>query len=105
MEAHATRFQTPRGHFSNPVDNVLAATRHLESLSIYGNSLDEIEARNAIEMLKTVVVQHAQYSHSLDRLHSTPQVSHTRSRHEDLPAVTSGPRRFPQHNPLGMPDT
>lgn len=85
MDAHATRFQTPRGHFSNPVDTVLVATRHLESLSIYGNSPVEIEARNAIEMLKTAVVQHAQYSHSLDRLHSTPQASHTRSRHEDLP--------------------
>ncbi|KAI5020702.1 hypothetical protein ZWY2020_045590 [Hordeum vulgare] len=69
------RFQTPQGHFSNPVDNVLAATRHLESLSIYGNSPAEIEARNAIEMLKTTVVQNAQFSHSLDRLHSTPQAS------------------------------
>ncbi|KAI4965102.1 hypothetical protein ZWY2020_057506 [Hordeum vulgare] len=72
MDTHATRFQTPRGHFSNPIDNVMAATRHLESLLIYGNTPAEIEARNAIEMLKTVVVQHAQYSHSLDRLHSTP---------------------------------
>ena len=66
MDAHATRFHTPRGHFSNPVDNVLAATRHLESLPIYGNSPAEIEARNASEMLKTAVVQHAQYSHSPD---------------------------------------
>ncbi|KAI4994234.1 hypothetical protein ZWY2020_029282 [Hordeum vulgare] len=105
VDAHATRFQTPWGHFSNPVDNMLAATRHMESLPIYGNTPAEIEARNAIEMLKTAVVQHAQYSHSLDRLHSTPQASHTRSRHEDFPVVTSGPRRLPQHDLLGMPDT
>ncbi|KAI5012643.1 hypothetical protein ZWY2020_024909 [Hordeum vulgare] len=105
MDAHATRLQMPRGHFSNPVDNVLGATRHLESLPIYGNTPAEIEARNAIEMLKTAVVQHAQYSHSLDRLHSMPQASHTRSRHEDFPAVTSGPRRLPQHDPLGILDT
>lgn len=105
MDARATRFHTLQGHFSNPVDNVLAATRHLESLPIYGNSQAEIEARNAIEMLKTAVVQHAQYSHGLDRLHSTPQASHTRSRHEDLPVVNSGLRRFPQHDMLGMPDT
>ncbi|KAI5000828.1 hypothetical protein ZWY2020_010787 [Hordeum vulgare] len=92
MDAYVTRFQTPRGHFSNPRDNVLAATRILESRLIYENSPTEIEARNTIKMLKTTVVQHAQYSHSLDRVHSTPQASHTRSCHEDLPAVTSGPR-------------
>ncbi|KAI4971194.1 hypothetical protein ZWY2020_002108 [Hordeum vulgare] len=56
-------------------------------------------------MLKMALVQHAQYSHSLDQLHSTPQASHTRSRHEDFPAVTSGPRRLSQHDSLGMPDT
>ncbi|KAI4981570.1 hypothetical protein ZWY2020_022062 [Hordeum vulgare] len=104
-DAHATLFQTPQGHFSNPMDNVLAATRHLESLPIYGNSTGEVEARNAIEMLKTALVQHAQYSHSLDQLHYTPQASHTRSRHEDQPAVTSGQRRLPQTNPLGVHDT
>ncbi|KAI4965143.1 hypothetical protein ZWY2020_057383 [Hordeum vulgare] len=105
IDAHLTRFHTPRGHFSNPVNNVLAAIRHLESLPIYGNTPAEIEARNAIEMLKMVVVQHMQYSHSLDRLHSTPQASHTRSRHEDFPAVTSGSWRLPQCDLLGMPDT
>lgn len=51
-EGQIARFRTPRGHFSNPVDNVLTATRHLESLPIHGNTPAEIEARNAIEMLK-----------------------------------------------------
>ncbi|KAI5000110.1 hypothetical protein ZWY2020_004699 [Hordeum vulgare] len=82
-EGQIPRFRTPRGHFSNPVDNVLAATRHLESLPIHGNTPAEIEARNAIEMLKTAVVQNAQFSHSPERLHSTPQASYTRSRLED----------------------
>ncbi|KAI4987786.1 hypothetical protein ZWY2020_028544 [Hordeum vulgare] len=89
METHATRFQTPWGHFSNPVDNMLSATRHLESLPIHGNSPAEVEARNAIQILKTTVLQQAQYSYSRERLHSTPQASHTRSRHDDPPAVTA----------------
>lgn len=78
---------------------MLAATRHLESLLIHGNTPAEIEARNAIEMLKTAVVQNVQFSHSLDRLHSTPQASRTRSRPEDQPAITSGARALPQVNP------
>ncbi|KAI4980333.1 hypothetical protein ZWY2020_020818 [Hordeum vulgare] len=90
-EDRIPRFRTPQGHFSNPVDNVLAASRHLESLPIHGTTPAEIEARNAIEILKKAVVQNAQFSHSLDRLHSTPQASYTRSRPEDQPAVNSGP--------------
>ncbi|KAI4979696.1 hypothetical protein ZWY2020_016449 [Hordeum vulgare] len=66
-EDHIPRFRTPQGHFSNPVDIVLAATRHLESLLIHGNTPAKIEARNTIEMLKMAVVQNAQFSHSLER--------------------------------------
>ncbi|KAI4994316.1 hypothetical protein ZWY2020_029364 [Hordeum vulgare] len=77
-EGQIPRFRTPRGHFSNPVDNVLAATRHLESLPIHGNTPAEIEARNAIEMLKTVVVQNAQFSQPGDC--TPPPASYTRSR-------------------------
>ncbi|KAI4972727.1 hypothetical protein ZWY2020_003652 [Hordeum vulgare] len=99
IEDQIPRFRTPQGHFSTPVDNVLAATRHLESLPIHSNIRAEIEARKAIEMLKTAVVQNAQFSHSLERLHSTPQASYTRSRPDDQPAVNSGPRHFPQDNP------
>ncbi|KAI5001229.1 hypothetical protein ZWY2020_011286 [Hordeum vulgare] len=98
-EDRISRFRTPQFHFSNPVDNVLAATRHLESLPIQGNTPVEREARNAVEMLKTAVVQNAQFSHSLERLHSTHQASYTRSRPEDQPAVNSGPRHIPQDNP------
>ncbi|KAI4975308.1 hypothetical protein ZWY2020_048915 [Hordeum vulgare] len=101
-ETHATRFHTPRGHFSNPVENMLAATRHLKSLPVHGNSPAKVEVRNTIEMLKMVVVQQAQYSYSRERLHSTPQASHIRSRHDDLPAVNSEHRCLPQTNP---PDT
>lgn len=53
----AQHFQTPQGHFSNPMDNVLAATLHLESLPIRGNTALEVEARISIEMSKTTVVQ------------------------------------------------
>ncbi|KAI5019429.1 hypothetical protein ZWY2020_044317 [Hordeum vulgare] len=98
-EGRIPRFRTPQGHFSNPVDNVLAATRHLESLPIHGNTPAEIEARNAIEMLKTAVVQNAQFSHSPERLHNTPQASYTTGWPEDRPAVNSAPRHLPQDNP------
>lgn len=57
-------FCTPEGHYSNPVDNMLAAAHNLTVIPITGNSPAEIEARNAIEMLKTAVVQQANYSYS-----------------------------------------
>lgn len=90
--AEPARFQTPAGHYSNPVDNVLAATQNLAAIPITGNSPVEIEARNAIEMLKTAVTQQANYSYSQQRLHSTPRPSHNRSRHAESPAVSSSAR-------------
>ena len=81
------RFQTPRGHFSNPVDNMLAATQNMEALPMNGNSPIVVEARNAIEMLKTAVVQQAQYSYSRDRMHSTPYTS--KGHNVESPAVSS----------------
>ena len=94
----------PQGHVSNRVDNVLAATRHLESLPIRGNTALEVDAQNAIEMLKTAVVEQAQFSYSRDRLHATPHASHTKSRQDDPPAVSSDARRHqPQINPPEPP--
>ena len=49
------RFQTPAGHYSNSVDNVLAATHNLAAIPIQGNTAVEVEAMNAIAMLKTAV--------------------------------------------------
>ena len=54
----------PAGHFSNPVDNMLAAATNLVALPITWNTPFEIEARNAIDMLKTTVAQQANYSYS-----------------------------------------
>lgn len=59
-QASPQHFHTPQGHFSNPVDNMLGGTCNLEVLPIHGNTSIEIKYRNAIEMLKTVVVQQAQ---------------------------------------------
>ena len=39
---------TAQGHFTNPVDNLYAATTTLARLPITGNTPLEIEARNAI---------------------------------------------------------
>lgn len=45
---------------------MLAAIRHLEALPMHGHTPVEIEARNAIEMLKTAVAQQVKYSYSRD---------------------------------------
>ena len=69
-------FLTTVDHFSNPADNMLATTTNLVALPITGNTPFDIEARNAIDMLKTTVAQQANYSYSQQRLHSTPHPSH-----------------------------
>ncbi|KAI4988604.1 hypothetical protein ZWY2020_035844 [Hordeum vulgare] len=102
----AQHFQTPQGYFFNPMDNVLAATRHLESLPIRGNTVVELEARSAIEMLKMAVVHQAQFSYSGDRVESTLQASHSKSRPDVPPKVSSNVRRHqPQINPLEPPSS
>jgi hypothetical protein len=96
---------TPPGHFSNPVDNLFVATTTLAALPITGNMPVEIEARNAIEKLKTTMVQQANYSYSRERLHSTPVPSRTRSRsrHTESPGASSTRRR--REPPRGLPYT
>lgn len=88
------RFVTPAGHFSNPVDDLLAEATNLTALPITGYTPVEREALQAIELLKTAVAQHANYSYSRQRLHSTPHQSHSRSRHAESPAVSSNARRI-----------
>ena len=97
QQQQPARFHTPAGHFSNPVDNVWAATHNLSLIPINGNNPFEVEARKAIEMLKTAVTQQANYSHSPNRLHSTPYNSRSRSRHGESPAVSSSAWRQREH--------
>ena len=46
----------PLGHYSNPLDNMIAAATRLASLPVDGESLVEIETRRARELLQTVLV-------------------------------------------------
>ena len=54
MPPPADRFHTPNGHYSNPADNVYAATLALCRMPI-DQSPEGEEARRAIEMLKTAI--------------------------------------------------
>src|SRR4051812_47821960 len=63
---------TPPGHYSNPLDNIVAATSRLAALPIDGESPVEIETRRARELLQTTLNQQQAYSHSRERIHSTP---------------------------------
>ena len=57
-----------------------------------GESLAAVETRRARDLLQTAMVQQQAYSHSRDRIHSTPRLSRSYSRHIDEPAMSSGAR-------------
>src|SRR4051812_35612148 len=65
----AEQLYIPPGHFSNPMENIMAATQYLNSLPIPGNSPGERVARQAIAWLQTTITQQAQYSVSCPHLH------------------------------------
>ena len=52
----------PPGHYNNPMATVMVATQYVTSLPIMGNSHEDQVARQAVDLLKTVVTQQAQYS-------------------------------------------
>ena len=79
---------------------MLVATHNLAAIPIEGDGPIQTEARNAIAMLKTTVVQQANYSHRQHRLHSTPHQSRTRSQCPELPAVSSSAHRRRAAQPL-----
>ena len=81
---------TPPGHYSNPLDNIVAAASCLAALPTDGESPVAVEARWARDLLQTTLNQHQAYSHNRERIHSTPRPSRSYSRHvEDEPAVSS----------------
>jgi len=83
------RVPTPPGHFSNPLDNMIAAASRLAALPVQGESPAVVEARKALELLQTAVAHQAAYSHSREKIHSTPRPSRSYSRHLESPAVSS----------------
>ena len=108
MGPQPNRFHTLEGHYSNPMDNVHAATMRLENIMVPEGPAGQ-ETREAIEMLKTALTQQALYPAFPDasRLHSTPFNSGTRSRHgESNPAnSTSARRREQERNRANIPTT
>ena len=97
---------TPPGHYSNPMDNLVAAAARLEAIPIEGDSPQAVETRRVKELLRTALVQQEAYSYSRDRIHSTPRPSRSYSRRMDEPAVSSNERRgAPRgNNPAGGAD-
>ena len=89
------RFHTPAGHYSNPADNVYAATLALDRIPL-GDTPAEIEARRAIDMLRTAVAQQVQYSKEKSALHYTTYRS--KSRHGGNPPL-AGFAAAQQQNP------
>jgi len=53
------RFHTPQGHYQNPVDNMYAAANILTQMVPTGDDPVNAEARRAIQMLSTAVLQQA----------------------------------------------
>ena len=96
---------TPPGHYSNPLENMIAAAARLAALPAEGDSPIAIETRRVRELLQTALAQQEAYSYSQDRVHSTPRPSQSPSysRHIDSAAVSSNARRRNQpreHDPM-----
>ena len=83
---------TPPGHFSTPLDNMIAAASRLAAIPMEGESPAAVETRRARDLLQTAMMQQQAYSYSRDRIHSTPRLSRSYSRHIDEPAVSSNAR-------------
>ena len=86
------RVSTPPGHFSNPLDNMIAMASRLAALPVTGESPEAVEAQKAVEHLQTAVAQQAAYSYSRDRIHSTPRQSRSYTQHIESPTVSSSER-------------
>ena len=82
----------PPGHFSTPLDNMIAAASRLAAIPMEGESPAAVETRRARDLLQTAMVQQQAYSYSRDRIHSTPRPSRSYSRHIDEPAVSRSVR-------------
>ena len=49
--------QTPPGHYSNPMDNLVGAVACLEAIPVEGDSPQAIETRRVKELLRTALIQ------------------------------------------------
>src|SRR6187401_2921676 len=81
-----------------------AAAARLAALPAEETSPVAIEACRAQKLLNTALIQHQAYSHSRERLQSTPRPNRSYSRHWEEPEVSSSERRRHQrrqNNPAG----
>ena len=62
----------PQGHFSNPMENLIAASACLAALPVDGDDPTTMETRKIRELVQTALAQQETYSYSWDRIHSTP---------------------------------
>ena len=60
---------TPPGHYSNPLENMIAAAARLAALPIDGDSPVAVETRRVRELLQTALAQQAAYSYHQDMIH------------------------------------
>lgn len=79
----------PPGHFTTPLDNMIAAVSRLAAILIEGESSAAVEMRWDRDLFQTTMVQQQAYSYSRDRIHSTPRPSKSYSRHIEEPDVSS----------------
>ena len=78
---------TPPGHFSNPLENLIATSARLAALPMEGDSPAAIETRRVRELLQTALAQQDAYSYSQDRIHSTPRPSRSPSYSRHMESV------------------
>ena len=57
---------TPPGNYSNPLDNMIAATSRLVAILVEGESPSAVETQRARDLLQAALVQHQAYSYSRD---------------------------------------
>ena len=53
---------TPPGHFSNPLENLIAASARLTALPVDGDSPTAVETRRVRELLQTALAQQEAYT-------------------------------------------
>ena len=96
----------PPGHFSNPMENLIAASARLAALLVDGDDPTAVETRRVRELLQTALAQQETYSYSRDMIHSTPPPwlvpprqnrSPSYSRHMESEALSSNAQCRDQH--------
>src|SRR3954467_6672758 len=95
---------TPPDHYSNPLDNLVAAAARLEAIPVEGDSLQAIKTRRVKELLRTALVQQEAYSYSCERIHSTPRPGRSYNRNMEEPAESSNARCSAPHGNNPAPD-